>query len=70
MRGGRLAKLPVEALFFFLLEEEGAVLFFLFEGAGATVVCLPEGRTAEEVLAAWRAEWRVLPMSEDGIVKK
>jgi hypothetical protein len=62
-----MATLEVDALFFFLLLTEAC--FFFFFVAGATAVRLREGRTEEEVLAAWRAEWRVLPMSEDGIVK-
>jgi hypothetical protein len=58
--------LPVEALFFFLLLI--AAFFFLFAGGGWVAGRLREGRT-EEVLAAWRAEWRVLAMLEDGMVK-
>jgi hypothetical protein len=59
--------LPVEALFFFLLLI--AAFFFLFAGGGWVAGRLREGRTEEEVLAAWRAEWRVLAMLEDGMVK-
>jgi hypothetical protein len=41
----------------------------MFAGGGWVAGRLREGRTEEEVLAAWRAEWRVLAMLEDGMVK-
>jgi hypothetical protein len=62
-----LAILPVEALFVFLLLV--AAFFFFAAGAAAVVRLRVDGRV-EEVLAAWRAKWRVVPMSEEGIVKK
>jgi hypothetical protein len=67
MVGGRMAALEVDALFFFLLFTKEVGFFFF--AAGATAVRLREGRTEEEVLAAWRAEWRVVETLEAGIVK-
>jgi hypothetical protein len=45
--------------------------FFFFAGGGSgTAVHLWERRTEEEVLVAWRAEWRVLEMLKDDIRQK
>jgi hypothetical protein len=63
-----VATLEVDTLFFFLLFTKKAVGFFFF-AAGATAVRLRVDGRVEEVLAAWRAEWRVVETLEEGIVK-